>query len=159
MAQPLCQGLGEDYVAVWAETIFLTKKSGSKRATRTEFCDVFPAWQAPCALRFLDQKGMNSDCDGHLPPILICDELLLIFPVTCGRNHHQSWVISAFCISFLFSWAVPAPCTLHAPGEALPHQRRGLPWCTPTAPSPTPSSGLVIKCSEHTGLCSPVLQQ
>ena len=104
-------------------------------------------------------QGMNSDCDGHLPPILICDELLLIFPVTCGRNHHQSWVISAFCISYLFSWAVPAPCTLHAPGEALPHQCRGLPWCTPTAPSPTPSSGLVIKCSEHTGLCSPVLQQ
>lgn len=65
-------------------------------------------------------QGMNSDCDGHLPPTLICDELLLIFPVTCGRNHHRSLVISAFCISDLFSWAVPAPCTLHSPGEALP---------------------------------------
>ena len=50
-------GIGEkSYVAVWVEAIFLTKKSGSRLATRTEFCDVFPAWQALCALGFVDQK-------------------------------------------------------------------------------------------------------
>lgn len=65
-------------------------------------------------------QGKNSDCDGHLPPTLICDELLLIFPVTCGRNHHWSQVVSAFCISYLFSWAVPVPGTFCPPGEALP---------------------------------------
>lgn len=41
-------GTGEKRdVAVWPEAVFLPKKSGC-RAPRTELCDVFPAWRAPC---------------------------------------------------------------------------------------------------------------
>lgn len=42
-------------VAIWAQPVFPAKKPGSSWATRTEFCDVLPGWQAPCALGVLDQ--------------------------------------------------------------------------------------------------------